>query len=353
MTLFLLLLYISSVEANKESLCSDELDCRIDEALEDTTKLHKLYQDYRVKHGVVHRKLETSSRVKLFRKFLVEVQALRRMQVPWTAGITHFAHMTQCEQDREHGVNVTELEQSRKEHNNRMLMDPSLDPDHSRLYAPSEFDWRSRGAVTEVHHQIGGTCWVHAAVGVLEAQLMIVSGKLKELSTQEIIDCSHEKKKNEGGLPSHAWSYIKTTSHRLGLRDDIKDREVNKPCKYTHKRNGLKGYRIKAIRYPEASENQVITVLSRHSPLAVVINFKGSGLKSYKRGPYDWSIMPCSSKSLHAMLMVGYDKKLFFIKNSWGSDWGNEGYLWWLRGIHGHNCDLFRWQSYAELEKET
>ena len=40
----------------------------------------------------------------------------------------------------------------------------------------------------------------------------------------------------------------------------------------------------------------------------------------------------------HAVLVVGYDesKKCLLVRNSWGLDWGIEGYFWLPYGFWGH-----------------
>lgn len=51
--------------------------------------------------------------------------------------------------------------------------------------------------------------------------------------------------------------------------------------------------------------------------------------------------MPPPSHSIignHAMVIVGYDRDKFLVRNSWGKFWGNDGYFWmsqeWLNSSH-------------------
>lgn len=42
--------------------------------------------------------------------------------------------------------------------------------------------------------------------------------------------------------------------------------------------------------------------------------------------------LDCTSDELdHAVLVVGYTKDYWYVKNSWGDDWGESGYIWLTR----------------------
>ena len=58
--------------------------------------------------------------------------------------------------------------------------------------------------------------------------------------------------------------------------------------------------------------------------------------QSYKGG-----IMKCTNKDInHAVLLVGYDsKKRWIAKNSWGTWWGENGYIRIAKGKK-KNCEI-------------
>ncbi|XP_031424937.1 WD repeat-containing protein 76 isoform X2 [Clupea harengus] len=78
---------------------------------------------------------------------------------------------------------------------------------------PEFVDWRARGNyVTPVKSQGHcGSCWTFSTTGCLESVTAIATGKLLELSEQQLIDCAQDFNNHGcfGGLPSQAFEYIK------------------------------------------------------------------------------------------------------------------------------------------------
>lgn len=65
--------------------------------------------------------------------------------------------------------------------------------------------------------------------------------------------------------------------------------------------------------------------VDKYGPVAVSIDAT-EPFMSYKFGTYNG---PCSSKlgdGNHGVLIIGYTKTAWIVKNSWGKNWGEEGY---------------------------
>ncbi|XP_045414352.1 LOW QUALITY PROTEIN: cathepsin F [Lemur catta] len=198
--------------------------------------------------------------------------------------------------------------------------------------APPEWDWRSKGAVTNVKNQgMCGSCWAFSVTGNVEGQWYLNRGTLLSLSEQELLDCDKMDKACMGGLPSNAYSAIKNLGG-LETEDDYSYRGYMQVCNFSAEK--AKVYINDSVELSQ-NEQKLAAWLAKKGPISVAIN--AFGMQFYRHG-ISHPLRPLCSPWLidHAVLLVGYgnrsDVPFWAIKNSWGPDWGEEGYYYLHRG---------------------
>ena len=85
--------------------------------------------------------------------------------------------------------------------------------------------------------------------------------------------------------------------------------------------------------YYDISDAKIIELL-QDGPIAVAIS--ATGWEDYGEGT-----LGCASwvPVNHAVLLVGYDSQRWIMKNSWGTDWGDNGYIYVTRNSQ-NNCKM-------------
>ncbi|KAF5270409.1 hypothetical protein FQR65_LT05597 [Abscondita terminalis] len=220
---------------------------------------------------------------------------------------------------------------------------------------PYSVDWREIGAVTAVKSQgTCGACYAFATVGALEGQQYRRTGRLIDLSVQNLIDCtmSYANDGCVGGVIEYAYEYIKDnkgidTEHFYPF-----EQRDGAQCRYKPEGYGAQvtGYVLLDEHDEEALEWAVATV----GPVAVAIDASPDSFQFYSNGVYFDSGCKSSSEELnHAVLVVGYGtepdgQKYWLIKNSYGSDWGIGGYMK-IAKFSNNLCGIATYASYPLL----
>lgn len=212
---------------------------------------------------------------------------------------------------------------------------------HGDLNLPKSIDWRKKGAVTNVKRQGKncGSCWAFSSVGALEGQHYRKTGHLLSLSPQNLIDCTdtHGKGKCHGRSRHEAFDWIKEHG---GIESDkmYPYRAKGGPCKYNKNRSvaTLRGY----MDIPIGDEKKLQDAIANIGPISVALDTSHESFWYYSSGIYYEP--KCNDDNLnHALLAVGYgtDEKgrdYFILKNSWGDNWGEDGYIRIARNKKNH-----------------
>uniref|UniRef100_A0A8C4NA87 Cathepsin F n=1 Tax=Eptatretus burgeri TaxID=7764 RepID=A0A8C4NA87_EPTBU len=210
---------------------------------------------------------------------------------------------------------------------------------------PPSFDWRHLGAVTAVKDQEEcGSCWAFSAVGNIEGQWFLKQKRLLSLSEQELVDCDKTDLACAGGYPSSAYEAIISLGGLMVEKDYPYKGHEQLGCAFSKAK--AKAYINSSVDLP-SDEDQMATWLVKNGPISIALN--AMAMMFYTHGisyPYEVFCLPWDLN--HAVLIVGYGVEkgvpFWIIKNSWGVDWGEDGYYRVYRGagVCGLNllCDV-------------
>ncbi|KAG6469996.1 cysteine protease XCP1-like [Zingiber officinale] len=291
-----------------------------DEDLTSPDKLIHLFELWMSKHSKSYSSLEEKlMRLELFEDNLKHIDETNRKQRSYWLGLNAFADMSQDEFKAKYlGLNQIGVPRSRGS--------SSVFRYENAGDLPKSVDWRKKGAVTRVKDQGQcGSCWAFSTVAAVEGINQIVTGNLTSLSEQELIDCSSENNGCNGGLMDYAFSYIASTKG-LHAEEDYPYLMEEGTCE--QKKADLEVVTISGYEdVPENSEESLMKALA-HQPVSVAIEASGRDFQFYSGGVYDGH---CGSELDHGVAAVGYGSSkgqdYIVVKNSWGSRWGEKGYI--------------------------
>ena len=206
-------------------------------------------------------------------------------------------------------------------------MELEPEPEALNMRFRDAFDWRSLGGVTPADDQGScGSCWAFGACGSTEAQILINEGVTLDLSEQQSIDCNFQGSDCDGGQSSHAFQ----------LHQDPGG--VPESCYPYRAENGTscRQYTCDQVAIIDGQSTVSYNVATlkdacqTYGPLSVGMcvydDFYG-----YSGGCYEHAGTDAVN---HNVLLCGWDDSMcggagaWLVKNSWGSDFGDNGFFW-------------------------
>jgi C1A family cysteine protease len=307
----------------------------------DDKVIYKKFQEFLQKYGKTYSSIEEyQMRYKIFTASLMEVVAADDfLGNKHTKSITKFSDMTKDEFKAQYLT---------------LKMDKSngwcdsVKVQKSFKATPAEKDWRTEGKVSPIKDQGQcGSCWAFSTIAFLESQNLINGAKVATFSEQQLVDCDTASTNQgcNGGLMHTALAYIQAN----GIEDDghYKYTASDDTCAY-NKKFVIKN-KVSAVQCMEAVDDDTIKQhLNEVGPLSIAV--AADDFQSYDSG-----VLDCNYTQLdHGVLLVGYGtedgKDYWIIKNSWGANWGEKGFVR-VSQTAGANCGVGTYIATATLSK--
>eukprot|EP00026_Physarum_polycephalum_P011988 Phypoly_transcript_12243.p1 GENE.Phypoly_transcript_12243~~Phypoly_transcript_12243.p1 ORF type:complete len:335 (+),score=55.31 Phypoly_transcript_12243:91-1095(+) len=309
------------------------------------------YQDSFVAWTRLHNKAysssEFSTRYNAFKANLDYINAWNAKGSPTVLGATQFADLTNAEYRElmlgSHFDGTARLKAAKL---NNIVQGTPVKAN------PTSVDWVKEGAVTHIKNQGQcGSCWSFSTTGSVEGIHFLTKQNLVGLSEQNLIDCSTSYGNNgcNGGLMDQAFRYI-IANGGIDTEASYPYTMASEPCKYKAKESGASITGFTDVK-PAGSESALETA-TVHQPISVAIDASHSSFQLYESGVYYEP--DCSTTALdHGVLVVGYgvdgSKDYWLVKNSWGTTWGQAGYIWMSRN-RDNNCGIATLASFPTIK---
>ena len=193
---------------------------------------------------------------------------------------------------------------------------------------PAKFDWRPHNILQKVKYQGAcGSCWAFVVTGSIESQWALAGHGLPNLSEQQLISCDNTNYACDGGVMQYAFQWILRENDGYVASVNYYPQtsfEKERPAACNNVGAGAAAKITNFIDIPK-TEEEIRKYTVNVGPVVVAIEANNwqhytGGIMS---GCRNWYIT-------HAVLVVGYDTThdppYWILKNSWSTQWGENGY---------------------------
>jgi cathepsin L len=256
----------------------------------------------------------------------------------WKAGVNHLTDRLPSEIESLKGLNK-DLFLFRSNRSSKKISKEFLKE------LPPSIDWRDQNVLTPIKDQdTCGSCWAFSASAVLESHIAIQTGKLLNLSEQQMVDCTPNPHKCggsggcNGATQELAFDYVQKNGIALSVAYSYKASQGKCKDSTIKKSATVEGF----LKLPENDYDALMNAVATIGPIAISV--AADQWAYYRSGVFNGN---CGSVIDHAVTLIGYgtDKRYgnyWIVRNSWSTNWGERGHI-----------RIKRENSASEVECET
>lgn len=290
------------------------------------------FEEYLSDFNLKYHPSELTARRNMFNAELERVRSHNAKNLGWKETMTKFSLMTPSEKKIAYG-------RSKNHHKAQKLRNVKQLPSDFKMVSvdqlPRSVDWREKGVVSAVKDQGHcGSCWAFASTAVIESHVAIATGKLFDLSVQQMAMCAPNPDSCggtggcSGATAELAFEYVTGSeglfqefqySYASYYGQDYQCSVPNDTPVAT-----INGY----VQLPENNYTALMNAIATVGPVAVSVD--ASSWSPYSGGIYN-GCNQANPDIDHAVVLMGYGEengqKFWLIRNSWSASWGEQGYI--------------------------
>jgi len=272
---------------------------------------------------------EHDQRFAAFSQTVERVERMNKAHGSNIYGLNKFSDMTQAE-----------FKQSHLGYKRSPVRAEPLIMDKPVQAAPTSFDWRTKNAVTAVKDQGQcGSCWAFSVTEELESMWFLSGKNIPTLAPQQIVSCDTVDQGCNGGDTVTGYAYVKKAGGQEA-EASYPYTATDSKCKFSASKvvSTISAFKYATPPCNDSCNSQDETTLAANlastGPVSICVyaeswqDYTGGVLKS--NCPHDISSLD------HCVQLVGYvgasstdaASNYWLVRNSWGADWGEAGYIW-------------------------
>lgn len=280
---------------------------------------------------------EYSFRRSIFNKNLEIINAHNAKGLSWTLGINEFTDWTDAEYKSMLGLKRP-LNLASNLETIKATEEPEL----------VDIDHRKNGLVTDVKAQDAcGSCWAFSTIAALEGAYAAETGELVSFSEAHLVECDNFSRACQGGWMINGMLFF--TQRSPILEKDYPYRLPLGTCREAELTSNYE--RVPYAFRVEDDEDSLYEAL-KHNVVSISIRAENDEFRHYAGGVVDGE--GCGTEIDHGVTLVGYSaaEDAWIVKNSWGPEWGENGYVKISRTSGKGTCGINQDSSQPVFHRE-